>query len=266
MVMKTEIINLGSVVKNGVEGPENGAINLIYSYLLQEYGLNFYNRIKINQIGDDLEELIMRENKKIHINIRYPADPNYVNKPISEKNIIRLNIIHAALLRLAHAYNRLEVDKLEAIRNKILENNFIIDIPYKNIINPKQKDQVAKITIQPQENTFTFYVTIEEEVKGKCKILLFNGKTSDYYITALFSYAKWYGTGKVVISGKYKEVEMHVDVNKCSVDIVNLSRYEKPPFFEMMRSDISESDIEIAYQNWLNSLPPGHEDFIRSGG
>jgi hypothetical protein len=59
---------------------------------------------------------------------------------------------------------------------------------------------------------------------------------------------------------------MHVDVIKCSVDIVNYSKYEKPPFFEMMRSDIPESDIEIAYQNWLNSLPPGHADFLRENG
>jgi hypothetical protein len=263
--MKTEIINLGSVVKNGV-GPKNGAINLIYSYLLQEYGLNLYNRIKINQIGDDLEELIMREYKNIHISIRYPADPDYDKKTISEKNNFRLNIIHAGLLRLAHTYNKLDVDKLEAIRSKILENNFLFDIPYKSFINPKQKNQVAKIIIHPQESTFTVYVTIEENGQRRCRILLYNGRPTDYYITAFFSYGKWYGNNKVVISGKYKEVEMHVDVNKCNVDIVNLSRYEKPPFFEMMRSEISESDHEKAHQNWLDSLPPGMADFIRENG
>jgi hypothetical protein len=264
--MKTEIINLGSVVKNGVEGPENGAINLIYSYLLQENGLNFYNRIKINQIGDDLEELIMREYKKIHISIRYPADPDYDNKKVSEKNNIRLNIIHAALLRLANFDKRLDVDKLETIRSKILENNFAFDIPYKSFVNPKQKNQVAKIIIQPHEHTFAFYAIIEEAGKEKCKILLYNGKTTDYYITAFFSYGKWRGINSIVISGKYKEAEMHVDVNKCSVDIVNFSKYEKPPFFEMMKSDNSEEEKRSARKNWLDSLPPGMADFLRENG
>ena len=265
--MKTEIINLGSIVKNGVEGPENGAINLIYSYLLQEYNLNYYNRIKINQIGDDHEELMLPgENKTMHINICYPADPNYDNKTVFEKNNIRLNIIHTALLRIANRYKRLDVDKLEIIKSKILENNFGFEIPYKRFTNPKHKDLVISIIIIPQEKTFSFYAKIEEGGKVKCNVLLFNGKTTDFYITALFSYGKWHGANKVVISGKYKEVEMQVDVIKCGVEIINYSKYEKPPFFEMMRSDISESDQEKAHQNWLDSLPPGRADFIQEHG
>lgn len=260
--MRTEIVNLGSVVKNGV-GPKNGAINLIYSYLLQEYGLDVYKKIKINQIGDDLKEFILRENKSIDINIRYTADENYDKKTVPEKNIIRLNIIHAALLRLAHGYKKLQVDKLEAIRNKILENNFLFEIPFKTFVNPDYKNLVAKIIIQPLEETFTFYVLIEKDGEEKCKLLLYNGIPTDYYITDFFSYGKWQGGNKVVVSGKYKEVEMHVDIEKCCVNIANLSKYEKPPFFEMMKSDTSELDHDKARKNWLNSLPPGTADFIR---
>lgn len=191
-------------------------------------------------------------------------DEIYVEQlPTSFLDTACINIIHSALLRLATGYKKLDVDKLEAIRNKILENNFSFDIPYKSFINPKHNNLVAKIIIQPQENTFAFYVTIEEDGKEKCKVFLYNGKTTDYYITALFSYGKWHGTNKVAISGKYKEVEMHVDVNTCSVDTTNFSKYDKPPFFEMMKSNLSEEDKQLARNNWFDSLPPGIADFIQ---
>ena len=123
--MKTDIIRLGSLVKEGVGGPETGAIRLIYSYLLQEMQLDFYDLIIINQIGEDLDELIISTgSKKVNINIRYATNELFDNKSIREKNIIRLDIIHTALMRLAVEDKRMGISKLEAIKNRILESNF----------------------------------------------------------------------------------------------------------------------------------------------
>src|ERR1700750_616627 len=118
--MKLHIFRLESVVPEGVGGPEAGAIDLIYSILLQECDCDYYTYIHINQIGDDLNEVILKENKKIYINVKYPSK-GFSSKSTSEKNLIRLDIIHLALLRIADKEKKLDVNKLEQIKNLILQ-------------------------------------------------------------------------------------------------------------------------------------------------
>src|SRR5436190_5429364 len=116
--MKTQL-RLNSVIPQGVSGPEAGSINLIYSFLLNEYGQTTYSNISINQIDSNLDELIKKVGNKIHINIRYDSGLNFQNESFSKKNLIRLELIHTALIRLAVKYKRLDISKLDEIRDKI---------------------------------------------------------------------------------------------------------------------------------------------------
>ena len=173
--MKKNLLHLVSVIENGVAGPGTGAIDLIYSSLLQKYGLDYYNHIHINQIGNELNEFLMKEGKKIHINIRYPVYKDFELKNPLEKNIIRLEIIHEALLRLAEKDKRFDSIILDSIKKEILENEFSFDIVYKAHINNKNENIVAKVIVHPEEDRFNFYVLIEDSGKEICKPLIYSG-------------------------------------------------------------------------------------------
>lgn len=220
--------------------------------------LDFYDLIIINQIGADLDELILSTgSKKVNINIRYATNELYDNKSISEKNSIRLDIIHTALTRLAVQDKRIDISKLEAIKNRILESNFSFEIVLKEFANPRKNDLTAKIIIQPLEYQFNFFVVIEENGQEKCRLLIYVGKTTDHYFPLFFKFGRWTEDREFIITGKEKEVEFHILIDKCEMKLVNLTKFEKPPLHELMRADISPSDKERAYQDWLHSLPPG---------
>lgn len=254
--MKTEI-RLGSVVPHGVGGPEAAAMDLTYICLLHEYGQDIYRRIGINQIGEDLNEFVIKEpGNKIHVNIRYPAHKNFESKSAEEKNKIRLDVIHAALLRVAEYDKKLNVHQLEAIRKKILDNNFSFEFVFKSHINKKNENLVAKISVHPEMARFNYYATIEENGKVKCRVRIYNGQTSVFFGEDFCFYGKWKGENQFIIWGKKKEVEIRILVDECRVDLVNLTRYPNPPYFTVMRADISEQDREKAYEDWKHSLPP----------
>jgi hypothetical protein len=262
--MEVEILRLISVVEHGVGGPETGAINLIYSFLLRKYKLDFYSYIRINQIGEDLQEFVMKEGgKKIHINIRYPASEDYELKTVTERDLIRLDIIHKALLRLSANDSRIQVEKLENIKNEILQNEFLFDIQYKEWKYKKDEKLSAKIIIRAYEDRFDFFVLIEEDKKEKYRLLIYQGKTTDFYIDALFFYGKWKNINEFMITGKNKEVEIHIYIQESKMQYVNLTGYEKAPFFEMMKANITKQDASHAYEDWLHSLPPAHAAIIR---
>jgi len=250
--MKLHILRLGSVVSEGVGGPGAGSIDLIYSFLIQEYSSDFYEYIHINQIGDDLEEMIMRVGKKIYINIKYPID-GFDSKTQKEKNLIRLDVVHTALLRIAQKEMKLETNKLEKIRARILEQDFEFDFVYKQYEDKKSK-LIGKILIHPLQDKFCFYFSAEDNSKVMHKILLYEGKCTDYYISTIFNSGKWKGSNEFIIRDKNKEMELHVFVSENRVDLVNLTKYKKPPFFEMMKAGNTNED---AYKDWLHSLPPG---------
>ena len=120
----------------GVGGPEAGSIDLIYSYLLQEYNCDFYDHIHINQIGDDLQEMIMKVGKKIVTNINYPSN-GFENKTIKEKNQIRLDIVHTALVRIAEKEKKLNINNLERFEIVLL-NRILNLIFYTNSMRTKR--------------------------------------------------------------------------------------------------------------------------------
>lgn len=262
--MKAHLLRVGSIVPHGVGGKEAGFIDFIYSYLLNEFGQAVYNHISINQIGPDLNEFIAKEpGNKIHINIRYPVYDDFEQKNVIERNRIRVDVVHTALQRIAEFDNKLDIEKLEAIKNNIIESDFKFDIVYKVHINKKTPNLVAQVLISPSFEKFDFSVLIEENDTQKCKINIFRGRPSSYYMDRYFSIGKWKSENLLIISGKEKIVELHILVDKCELKIVNLTPYDKPPYFELMRADISEEERMKAKKDWEHSLPPATAAIIR---
>jgi len=261
--MRTEL-RLGSVVPHGVGGPESGAIDWIYIFLLHEFGQDVYRRIGINQIGEDLNELVMKEpGNKIHCNIRYPVIENFETKSIEERNRIRLDVIHTALLRIAKYDKKLDTSKLEAIKNKILENNFSFEFECKAYPKNKNKNLLAKMLVHPQMYKFDYYILIEENGKLKCRLKIYSGGTDTFYFPFFFRFSKWENNNEFVLTGTVKEVESHILINECKIKIVNLTPYDNPPTFQMFRMDISKEEKERAHQDYIHSLPPANAAIIR---
>lgn len=257
-------IRLGSVVEHGVGGPEAEALGLIYEFLLKDYKQNFYTRIGVNQIGNDLNEFVIKEpGNKIHCNIRYPVFEDFETKSIEEKNRIRLDVIHKALLRIADYDGKLDKGKLEAIKNEILEKNFSFEFEYKTYPNNKNKNLLGKVLVNPQIDKFDYYVLIEENKKEKCKLKIYSAVTTIFYFPYFFRYGKWKNDIEFILTGTRREVEIHILIDKCTVGYKNLTRYNNPPTFQMFREDISKEEKEKANQDYLHSLPPSNAAVIR---
>ncbi|MCB0777473.1 MAG: hypothetical protein KDB99_14265 [Chitinophagaceae bacterium] len=260
--MKTQI-RLNYVVPHGVSGPEAGAMNIIYEFLLNEYRQNAYSYISINQIGDDLNEVIIKNGKQVYLNIRYPSPKDFELREDEDKNRIRLEIIHSGLMRLAEKEKKLDIQSLHGIRDKILANKFSFDFVCKTYENKKNKNLGAKLIVRPETNRFKYYVQIEERGQLKCKISIYEGSTSGYYIADLFKFGKWKNDNNFVLTGKRHDVEIHIYIDQCKAEYVNLTPYEKAPFFEMFRSDISSEEKEIAIKNFEHSLPSAIRAIIK---
>ncbi len=256
LATKTDIFRLGSLVPHGVgDNPDSHMLDLIYSILLQEFNQDIYSHIRVQQIGDDLDELIFKERNNIHINIRYPAFEDFETRSQKDRNSIRVEIIHTALVRLAKKFEKLDINKLELIKNKILVNEFSFNFLYKTYVHPKRNDLVAQLFIKPYIDRFEFVLVLQDENEEKCKLLLYSGAPSSYYIHSFFQKGKWRGINEFSFKAK-DEFEIKILVDTCSYEVVNLTNYEKPPMFELMRSDITKTDKAKAHEDWLHSLPP----------
>ena len=258
--MKTQL-RLNSIVPHGVGGPEARAINLIYTDLLNKFGQNEYNYIGINQIDEKSEELILKNGKRVHININYPASENFELESANEKNRIRLNIIHESLLRLAAKDKKLNIRVLEAIKNEILKRNFSFDFVYKPF-KYKKSELLAKVIIHPEMDRFKFYILINDGDLEKCNLLIYEGQQA-INIDSLFYFGKWKNENEIIITGKEKQVEIRIKIDKCKVEYVNLTNYNKAPLFEIMKANISKEDKEKAHQDWIHSLPPAIAAMLR---
>lgn len=260
--MKTQL-RLGSIVPHGVGGPEAGQIDLIYAFLLHRYNQDIYRYMGINQIGEDLNEIVMKSpGNKIHVNIRYPAYDDFEQRSEEDQNSIRLNVVHSALIRIAEYDKKLDVSKLEEIRTEIIKNNFKLDLVYKEHVFKKDPSLVAKLIIKPNMREFRFYVLIEKSNIKKCELLIYRGGTNNFYIKALFSKGQWKSKDLFIVSGKSSESEFHIYIDRCEVELINKTNYPKPPFFEMMKAGLSKDEKEKAYKDWLHSLPPGYAAIV----
>jgi hypothetical protein len=257
MAFKTHILRLISVVEHGVGGPEAGSMDFLYSYLLQKFGQDVYKFIRINQVGNDLEELILKEpGNAVHINIKYPAYENFELKSVAEQNRIRLDVVHVALMKIAEEHKKLDIDKLQAIKREILEKDFKFSIVYRTHVFKRNPALVAKILVVPEMKSFRFYCMVEKDSVQICNVFLYEGIPQDFYMERYFYYGKWKNENLLVISGKEKIVEIHVTMNNCTAEVVNLTRYANPPYFQLMKAGLTEEDKSLARKDWEHSLPP----------
>lgn len=241
-------LRLGSVVANGLGGPQAGAINLIYSKLLQDYGLNAYSYIGVNQIGPDLEEIILKQpGGVVHINIRY-------NRSSDKIFIDQLNIIHEALLRLSREERKLNTNKLEEIHADILSKEFKFSFICKEFFDRK-RGMVAQLLVEPELSLFKYFIDIKGQGKA-CRIHIYSGGTDIFYLPAFFDKGVWDGTNLFTLRGTKNETAIQINYDKCLFDVINLTNYPMPPYFQMMRGDISQEEKRSALKDWEHSLPP----------
>jgi hypothetical protein len=260
--MKTQV-RLNSVILHGVSGPEAGALNLIYEFLLTEYNQNAYSYISINQINDDLNEGMIKKGKQVYLNIRYPSPEDFELRTKEEKNRIRLEVIHSGLLRIAEKDKKLDVHSLQAIKDKILINKFSFHFVFKTFENKKNRKLSAKLIVHPGAEQFKYYLQIDEQGQSKCKEIIYNGNTSGFYIADLFKFGKWKDDNHFILTGKRHEVEIHIFIDQCKVEYVNLTQYEKSPFFEIFRLDIGSEQKVASVKNFEHSLPPAIAAMIK---
>ena len=227
-IMKTDL-RLNSVVPHGVGGgPESAAIDFIYMFMLRDFGQDLYTRIGINQIGQDLNEFVKIESKtRAHVNIRYPEDEHFEARTVQEKNRIRLEVIHSALLRLAKFDGKLDLDKLEAIKNNILDKNFLFHFVIKSFFF-KKSNLVARLVVNPLMDKFVYELVIEENSLLKCRLHLYNGRTVVFFGEDFFWHGKWKSDKEFTLEGKMKEVKLIINIDKCEVEIINLTMYRAP--------------------------------------
>lgn len=248
------MLRLGSVVEYGF-GPNTGAISLIYSHLLEKYDVGLHQNVLVNHIGNDLQELIIRQSKQqIGINIRYQLPDNFNALEANKKNIVFTEIVHEALVRLAKDKSQIDITKLAAIRQEVLDKNFSFDILYKSYLNKQCEALAAKVIIHPELSRFNFFVSIEDGGIEKCRLLVYTGKTTDFYIADLFFYGKWKSANEFILSGKRSEIAIHIIIDECRSIFVNTSEDNtKAPLFELFKSD---ADKEKTLKEYIASLNP----------
>jgi hypothetical protein len=228
------------------------------------YFLNLDKMCIVNQVGPDLKEFVMIERgSKVYVNIHYPVYEDFETKAVNEKNLVRLDVVHSALLMVASEYGKLKKETLEQIRDKIINNNFSFDFLCKAYEYKGREKLIAKIIVHPEIDKFDYYCIIEGNGNLKCRVKIYCGLTDIYYYRDLFSDVKWKKSGdQVVITGKAKQAEIIILIDECRVVYRNLTRYETAPYFEMMRGDVTEDQREKAHMNWLHSLNPAHVALI----
>jgi len=258
--MKLHILRLGSVVPDGVGGPEAAMLDLIYSYLLQRYNCDYYGHISINQVGSDLDEFIVKRGKRIDVNIRFPVT-EFCKLNIHEQNKIRVEVIHSALVRIAEKEKSLDIPSLLKIKKEIFDKHFEFEFTYK-VYENHAINQKIEILIQPGPDKFNFYVSVKDAKVPSCKMLVYEGMSNDYYIPIIFASGKWKNRDHFVIRDKRKEIELHIFLKECRYELRNLTNYPDPPFFEMMKANTPPEIRERVYKDWLHPLPPGISGII----
>jgi len=124
------MLRLGSIVEYEF-GPNTGAISLIYSHLLKKYDVDIDKDILVNHIGTELQEQIVRHGNQLGINIRWTLPGDFRKLDSFNKNLVFMEIINEALLRLASERPQ-------------------IDIIYKSFVNKLREGQIAHVLIHPE--------------------------------------------------------------------------------------------------------------------
>jgi hypothetical protein len=158
----------------------------------------------------------------------------------------------------------LDVDKIEEIKTLILKNDFSFDFVYKSFANKINPELMCKIIVHPLVDKLSFYAVIEKGGNTKCKMNFYNGITEYSYMRKYFCFGKWKSEHEFIIWGKERTVETHIELETCMVNIVNLTPYDKPPYYTLMKAGLSDEERRKAKLDWEHSLDPAIAAIIRN--
>lgn len=264
-IVKIEIFRLISIDPDGIGNQGNGLLDILYSYLLWKNGLDYYKFIRINQIGREqqIKEFVEIKKGKVHVNLIHPTDKKFDLLDNFSKNRIRLDVIHAGLLKLAEVDSRFSSNVLEKIREDILKNNFNVSLDGEWKVNQFDRTVQFRFSVIPYTDFFDYYITVQRDGIEICKQFLYRGKPNPSIAFYFFSRPKWKNKNELLIEGEEKQMRIRLDISSCTLEFQNLTQYTNPPLWEMMKVGIGEQESKSAYEDWLHSLPPAVAAIVR---
>lgn len=209
--MKIEVVRLGSLINESLDVINMYYINYIYSYYLQKFKLSHYPFIVINHIGEDFNEGVFPRTRytNLGINIRYPVSENIDSLSESEKNNIRLNLMHEALLKLSAYDKRFSVEKLEEIKTAVIQSDFIVDIPYRIYVNKHNANITGTVIVNPKESEYLFYFVITDNGIETTRAFLESMSIQEFYGGRTHFHGAWQKDGSFFLVNSTSGEEFH---------------------------------------------------------
>jgi hypothetical protein len=220
--MRTHL-HLTSTSGPEIAGPEAEALCLIYSFLLHACGLDHYKRISITLLGEDKEEAVMKSpGKKIEVGIRNPLPEDLSSKGREGRSKAFLEVIHAAMLRVAAFEYKLDAGVLEGIRKRMLQS----DVSFEFALQSETRGDVqATLRVHADMNRLDYYVLVVEGGRVKFKLWIYSRSTSGMNVSDVVLDLVWKDENELVISGRSMEVEIHVLIREGRAWSRRVGRY-----------------------------------------
>lgn len=137
-----------------------------------------------------------------------------------------------------------------------------MEIPIKKFADANNKSIAAFVVVNPFEDRFSYNLRVKENDEERCYLHLYDGITDLFYFNDLFKFGKWKRQNMLIISGKEKQTEFHVDIAKCNLQVVKLTNLPTAPLYELMKANLSENQGAQARQGWLKSMPLEMKDVL----
>ncbi|MFX1704513.1 hypothetical protein PV783_11195 [Chitinophaga sp. CC14] len=228
-------------------------ISLVYGGMLKKHGLTFYSHIQIVHTSEKDQDLVIGERKDFHVRISYDPGVDFVLKDDHTRQIIMINIIHEALLKLARQKHHLDIEVLNLIKTELIKSPLEFRVKYKMFTHPKDKTLLINVIIHPLLRHFNIYLELEKSEEIVANLLIYKGVNVPDYFTDFFSKGKW-AKKEFVLSGKATDMEIHLSLEDYSLKYVSTSGIEgKAPKFELMKAD---ADKRTALEEYLHTLNP----------
>lgn len=228
-------------------------ISLVYGGMLKKYGLTFYRHIQIVHTSEKVQDLVIGERKDFHVRISYDLGVDFVLKDDCTIQIIMINIMHEAFLKLARQEGHVDIEVLNAIKAEIIERPLDFRVKYRAFAHPKDKALLMNVIIHPLLRSFNIYLELEKNGEIATNLLTYKGINVPTYFSDFFSKGKW-AKKEFVLSGKATDMEIHLSLEDYSLKYVSTSGIEgKTPKFEIMKAD---TDKKTALEEYLHTPNP----------
>jgi hypothetical protein len=257
-----QILKLDSVGEGTIGGPSCQAISVMYSYLLQELKQDYFSYILVNHIKPgELEEQVVRlGGRQIGVNVIYDQGGDISSG--DEPNLLKIqsDIIFKGLTMISSETGKLNIANLEAIRHKMHESNYSIEIPAITYKAKAKHISGCFLSVVPKLKEFDFFINLYWKTKEKLNHLryqVFSGQCSIHYIAYFFKHFNFNGS-VIELNGDVAEVRFLVNINYGNCYIVSEHIRRKTGIvWELMSAKLQENcgeeetsnrqpDIEIA--------------------